>query len=563
MRPLSSDILALVSALERVPSVSERLFGREREDLRILSELEAHAEPGLALHLLPAVFGDNRTVSKAAAHLLSLSIAAATPEELFALDDRSRDVWSSYSQPGSSNWRAFRPAEVSRFGDFGDDESAVIGMASFHSSGWVREAAVTRLDAIATGAELPFLLLRLNDWVEPVAQCAEQAVRRRLTVQFADAFVHCLPLLRRLEINHRRDHRAMLRSVVGLLKEPACRLVVKRGLKSTDVLGRRLLFEVARERQDVDKAALLRRALRDSDTVIRLAAARDACATMSPGALEDVLPRIIGDPYPRIRREGVGAAAGLAGEHGQRVLRAALLDRNQVVREIARFCLLRRRELRDFARFYRERIENGMGTDVSAAGLAIAIAGLGETGVEEDAARLVPFLDHAQPAVRRASIRAIASLGLTPQLHRLIQMLRDPSRGVSHMARRVLRPRAATVGLAMLQAVLREAAHAHNRFDVVSVGAALGKWDSPTLLLEAAADPDVSVREAGVRWLRVWVARQNRSFGQPTQDQLRELGRALSDYAGAVDRDIVDVLRANHQYWIESSLSRSEDYQGR
>jgi len=35
-------------------------------------------------------------------------------------------------------------------------------MASFHQSGYVREAAIKRLDQITSGAELPFLILDLD-----------------------------------------------------------------------------------------------------------------------------------------------------------------------------------------------------------------------------------------------------------------------------------------------------------------------------------------------------------------------------------------------------------------
>jgi HEAT repeat protein len=412
----------------------------------------------------------------------------------------------------------------------------------------VREAAVTRLDAMTTGAELPFLLLRVNDWVGPVAECAEQAVRHRVRPEFADAFVRNLPILRRLEISRRRDHRGLLGSVERLLGEPACRAVVERGLDALDVHTRRLLFRIARERPDFDNVALVRQALRDADTVVRIDAVNHARTTLSPDTLRDVLDRILRDRYPRVRREGVAAAAGLSGEEGRKVLITALLDRNQVVREIARFYLLRRGELRDFASFYREQIVSGVTTG-SAGTLAIAITGLGETGSDGDAGLLASFLDHPRPAVRRASIRAIATVAIEREVHRLVPMLADESPGVSHMARQVLRPRAPLVGLPALRAILRDAPHAHSRFDAVSVGGMLGKWDRLLLMLQAAGDTDASIRETGRAGLGRWLAAYNRTSAQPTGDQLREIERAMEERVVGLAPPTMRELRAIHEFW--------------
>ena len=554
MRPFPPDVETLVSALARTPSVAEIIFGRDDENLRILGELEARPQPGLVPHLLPFIFGSSRAVARGAARVLAASVAAATPQDLLEIDERCRKVWSAWLPASEGGWRALRPAEVSRFIRFGDDEIAVVGIASFHASGWVREAAVTRLDMFGTGEELPFLLLRLNDWVRPVAERAEQAVRRRLVPQLAGAFVRNLPIVRRLGISRRRDHRALVESVVELLKTTASRTVVERGLDTTDVTARRVLFRVARARADFDKAAVLRHALRDADTVVRVEAVSDARATMSFEALREMLPEIITDSYPRVRREGVAIAAQSPGDDGRQMLVDALLDRNQVVREVARFCLLRRGELRDFASFYREQIADSSTLDASAGRLAVAVAGLGETGAMEDTVMLASLLDRPQPAVRRASIRAIVALGVGDQLRRLVRMLLDPSPGVSHVARRVLRPRASVVGLEALRNLLRDAPYAHSRFDAVSVGAALGKWESLPLMLEAAADVDGAIRDVGRRRLGLWVANQNRSFVRPTQEQLRTLGSALEEFGSAVDRRIIEELRANHYYWTSSAL---------
>lgn len=152
MRPISARSLKFLRALERERSLVEKLTGGSADDLTSLSELLASAEIGLVPHLLPLVLEGGSAVSKAAAHVLTASIATASAAELIELDERSRAP--IYAQSVVFGGLTVRPSDVARFSDYGDDECAVIGLLSFHFSGWVREAAITRLDALTTGREL-------------------------------------------------------------------------------------------------------------------------------------------------------------------------------------------------------------------------------------------------------------------------------------------------------------------------------------------------------------------------------------------------------------------------
>jgi hypothetical protein len=50
-----------------------------------------------------------------------------------------------------------------------------MALASFHPSGYVREEAIAHLAAVWDGTELPFLLIRVNDWVAPVRAPGERS----------------------------------------------------------------------------------------------------------------------------------------------------------------------------------------------------------------------------------------------------------------------------------------------------------------------------------------------------------------------------------------------------
>lgn len=542
MKILSPRACELVSALERGTSLAEKLLGRAAEDVAILGELAACAEPALVPHLLPFVFGDDRDVARAAASVLDRAISAAILADLAPLEVACRRGWWTYA-PSESGWANLRPVEVARFSPFGDVESSVVGVASFHASGYVREAAVTRLDALSGGRELPFLLVRLNDWVTPVAERARLAVERRVVSAYADAFLDSLPILLRLAASKRREHAGLLAQVYQLLRESEPTL--RRGLASEDRLVRRISFRLAREAERANATELLHLALCDADTVIRLEAVKDAAARMPTDELAAVLAVIVADPYPPIRREGIGAAADRLGDGANAWLLTAVMDRNQVVREVARFCLRRRGAVTDFAALYRVRLRDGTPTRE----LATALVGLGETGTTTDTSVVAPFLEHGRPAVRRAAVRALASIDLDTQLPRIAGMLQDVASGVSGTARRILRPRAGAVGLERLRTILRDGPYPHNRFDAASLGSSLSKWESLPILLEAATDGDDRIRTSAQRWLGEWVAGRNRNFTQPTSKQLHEVGAAVEAYHLAIDANITAELRSILRFW--------------
>jgi len=544
VKPLSPRAEQLIAILWREPSLADRLLGRSTLNVDALVELERLDEPAVVPHLLDYVFGNTPSVARATAAVLDRAITAASPDELLELDLVCREWWPVF--PPTVGWRTLRPVDLSRFSAFGDLEVAVVGVASFHGNGYVREAAVTRLASLAGGRELPFLLVRLNDWVTQVAEAARIAVERRLTSAYASAFFDNLPILLRLGLSRRREHDAVLDRIYALLRAPEHREVLARWLEAPQRGVRRATFRLAREAPHADRLGLLRQALRDSDTLIRLEAVADARRRLSGDALQSMLPAILADPHPSIRGEGITAAAERLGDDAEKWLTAGLLDPSKSVREIARF-FLRRSGLRsDFAAYYRERLH-----DPDVQRLASAIAGLGETGGASDVHLVLPFLEHERPKVRRPALRALSSLDPEATLPRIVEMLHDPAPSVSHAARQTLRRR--RVDPAAVTSVFRTAAHSHSRFDALALGTTLSKWDSLPLLLEAATDDDPRLRTAARTWLKAWVAKQNRSFAQPTAAQIDGVRAALEAHRFAIEPVVTTELWSVVRYWAGPS----------
>lgn len=136
-------------------------------DVSLLRSIGNSKEPAAVIEMLPFVLSRRNDVAEAAATAIHKLILETTTQELAWLDEELR-LRSSWSGDTFYEWSKLSPEQLPSFERFDLASVALLGMASFHRSGFVREAAVRALERMTTGAELKFLILRLNDWVPNV-----------------------------------------------------------------------------------------------------------------------------------------------------------------------------------------------------------------------------------------------------------------------------------------------------------------------------------------------------------------------------------------------------------
>lgn len=549
MLQLSDIARALLSVLRRQiqPGHGAEAY---RFDPAVLDRLAERREAALVPELIPIAFTASDETQRIALRALGECIGAASAEELLELDELCRRSW--WYDPGTG-WRAMDPGDLTTLAGISPDPTRILGVLSFHSDGRVRERAVRELATMSGGTELPFLLIRLNDWVGVIATRADRALGRRLTSAYAEAFVDSFPILLRLGAQRRRPHDATIRAVIDLLLAPESPKALERGLHSADRRVRRALYRACLEAREQDITTLIERALSDDDSVIRVAAARRVRQDLSAADLERVTPRLLRDPYPTVRSEGLAAAVEGGAPNADSLLFAALTDRSRTVRETARFCLRRHRDVANFAAIYRDRISDMRHDGYRVRGLAAALLGLGESGRPEDVDALVEFLADPRPTVRAAAARAVAMLDLDATLSRLVGMLSDASPIVTRQVRRAIETRIGSVSLDDLRQQIARCPHLSGRLDALLLVRRLRKWDAIVLLLENVRDRYPEVMDSADAGVRRWLLRRNASFEQPTREQLRALRSILDLRRPALDQWILNELDAIVRYW-ESSL---------
>lgn len=535
MRSISAQTRALIELLEQPVGLWQKLTGGGRNEAELLSQIADTGEQAAVLDITSFVLSERHEVASAAAAAVNKLLASVTPEELARLDLSFR-ARSPYGGRYRLEWHRLTPARLNRIENFGSHSVALLGLASFHESGYVREEATNRLERTSDGTELPFLLIRLNDWVRNVRETARRAVISRLRPDYAASFVANLPLLARLEQTERSDQRPIIEAVESLLKSVGCRDALLQGLASRNRTIRRMSFSLALVAEDADQPSIVDRALKDNDTVIRLSAARIVSAGFEDQRLDEFLSIMSGDHFMPVRREAIRAFVSRLPERAPLQLRRALLDPHASMREEARYHL-RKSETVDFAAFYRHVLASDTERN-----LFSAIGGIGETGSAPDDRVLVSYAQHRSAKIRRAAVRGLSGLNGDAHIPVFIDALRDAIPGVSREARKALAGRMAVAGSVPLWEIFSTSALPHVRRNVLHLLSRLGKWDAIFFLIMAACDPVEVVAESGRFYIGRWLAQFNRSFTSPTREQLARLEGTLRECGHFLDETVREQL---------------------
>jgi HEAT repeat protein len=519
MKSVSIETREKIDRLFHGGSFWSRVLASSEEQVELLHEIgfsgEAGAIPEIACLLVDASGPVFRTAVEAVHRLLQ----TLAPFDLVGLDQRIRMI-SGSDRGLDHGWRKLRPTGLRRF-DSSEFAASLFGLASFHNDGYVREAAVNSLSALQDGQELPFLLIRLNDWVSPVRDAAARAVSARLLPEYAAHFLRNLRLVLRLQACG-RTNRALVDLVCVLLRKPECREALQSGIKSGDRSLRRASFQLAAGAEQSVRAVIVKAALTDTDSVARAWAVRRFLPEVAANELPSVAIPMLTDRFMPVRRDALWALATKCPDLAVEPLKHAMLDRHVGMREVARH-FLSADSMFDVRRFYLEALEVG-----ESAPLGASIRGLGETGKAEDAALVLPFLGAPKPSIRRAAVYAVGKLNAEPFGEQLIKLLADEMPGVSREALKALTPKAKHQSLGKLWKLFASEQMVFVRRNAFILILFFGKWQKLPPILLACADKDVRLSGLAQNALRDWLRNYNRSFAEPTRADFEKIEAALA-----------------------------------
>ncbi len=446
-------------------------------------------------------------------------LSDATPSLWRNLDLAARRLW--WDIP---DWARTARERIS----LGDPSVLALVVASFHPTGYVREAAVARLGEVDDPAAIQALALRAADWVPQVRERARAALVQRVSSS-VESLMSIGPLA---VLFADREQGAWL---FAHLEESAARLDdsgLRHLLTARDWRLRRVAYLIALRDRRLGRVELMDAAAHDGDLVIRVQCAdqaiRDAVAT---DQVTEV--RSLADSGTAAVRAAAVSALARAGRVD--VAQTALEDRNPMVREIAQAAV--RRAGADPAQRYRDLVSATNPPDPA------AVAGLGETGTKTDAALIGLSLQHPVPRGRVEAVRALRRLS-SVDLSTLVGMIDDPSPAVTRQVVATLAPYAGDIDAERLGVLLAEKQDPHVRTAAYRLLRARGLWTRLLTDLELYDDPDDDLRTRARGDLFGWLDREAATaYVTPTGVVAQRFNLLLQRAARSIGPDRTRLLR--------------------
>jgi hypothetical protein len=491
-------------------------------------------EPAAIPDLAPLLLNGNKDIAQATARVVSALGALLTPDELPWLDQLMRSR-SPYRWSYPSAWAALKPGQLDRVHKCSTVSAFPLGLVSFHLSGYIREAALRFLGDVQNGSELPFLLLRLNDWVPQVRNAAEGFTRARLRGDYAHFFIDNVALITRLRSTYRGRKQAVTGAIEAFLKSEDGRQAVVAGMDSPDTQVRRECYRFAL-RSNLHQHSVVEKALNERDPAIRRWGAENLAYVPEETPSSALLSRLRADRLAAVRRQALQISCERFPEAARPWLERALLDSHPAVRRYGQSQLLKKSGI-DIRQFYIDAL--GRSDRRSAYS---ALSGLGETGCSADVDLVLPYVLHEVARFRRAAIRSLARLQTGGFVDLFVQCLSDATASVSREAMKALSKRVYLLDGERIWYVFSNTSRTHGRRNALFLIAHLAKWESVVYLIEALCTEDHELKELAKKYVRRWQSRFNRSFTTPTAEQVKGLSRALSRCGAFVEQPVKELL---------------------
>lgn len=412
---------------------------------------------------------------------------------------------------------------------------AAFGLLSFHPNGWVREAAVIRLGELTDGREIPFLLLRSNDWVEVVSGNASRLVEDRINSRPVEQLTsYCSTVF---------AFRARVRGAIGeltnrliarLARDDRPETFFELAARTTGAFRRWVISDLLLPNLSASHAHLAASFACDGDPIIRLTAWRHALQLLT-GDRDKLLNQGLRDSWPPMRRQALELL--FADGPGERtdILFNALLDTAAAVRSTARF-YLEKHTSHKAVDYYRTCVRN------SAPSRKQALIGLAETGDKTDLETIVPYLNNEHPALRRVAILTVGRLAPGHYRAELFSALSAKSPGVSKAAREVLSKSPFLLSRPLLVSLAATTnGPMHVCRNAIWLVRALPKWERILAYLELLPlDPEwcFGISDEIQRWLLCF----NRDWEAPDKVTLESLRRAADTNRALLQPRVRDEL---------------------
>lgn len=415
----------------------------------------------------------------------------------------------------SINWKQIRLQPLLQQCWTEEQKIALLGFGSFHPNGYYRQQCVEALANYPNSA-LPFLFLRLNDWVAQVSRSAQAACEKVLQACTPEALISALPYLQKAQAGIRsRQFAGMMitPAIIGRLQQPGSKPCLEQALASRDLHVRRMCFQMAIEANLFSDEELPVFLTKERDPMTRFLIIKSLLQNKARENDEILLTRLLEDKSSIIRVFSLDKLYNLRGSVWDG-LEKYLLDSSIRVREYVQF-LYRKNTKISLATFYKQYLGTAEGIP--------AILGLGETGDISDVELLKTHINIPGSKQVQAVLRSIARLSGWAEGELYFQYLFDSRPGVAKRAFLCLRDTGCKPDGEQLYRALDGVQSLMTKKRLLQLIGNLSYWDSIYYLLLCVARDDIG--ELARKSLQIWRG----TFLTPSKSQLERCRLALSN----------------------------------
>ncbi|MFD3447634.1 HEAT repeat domain-containing protein [Microbacteriaceae bacterium 4G12] len=472
------------------------------------------------------------------AGVLQASISKLSNIQLVRLDKLFRERTSI---DWTYDWRNESPENLLLSDFTKETKLTILGLCTFHPNGYFREKALSLLARHSSGQELPFLIIRCNDWVSEVKEKARKYVENRIIFKYVDHFVNHLPLIFKLKRSEREDHRFIFEKVVKLLLQKESLPSLEQGTKSEITQIRFFCYKILIYSKMITKKMLINYLKLEKQPHSRLLLFNEITSDIGREEFDEYYPILKKDKFPMIRARVLELLYALDLAHSKIELVSALFDKSGVIRSTARF-LLTKNNVTDLVPYYVCKI-----TENPKENLRGTILGLGEVGNKSHVSLIVPFLKHPNVGIVKATICAIAMLDAEHYKDIFLKMLDHEHKSVSKEAKKSLFSSYYKEEKDAIYRLYMYSNNLHARYNAAILLCSLSKWDAIQYIIEFYANKKESdICLLGKSQLSRWIINFNRSFEAPTKSQIDSIKQAVSRFGSELER--------NEKRYIEFSI---------
>ena len=512
-----TEAWGLIRKLNEKPRALTRFLRKEDPRLTYIRDLDQYKERGLIQHIAFLLFDDHLEIAKKAGHLIEDRLKGITLEELIELDQSMR----GRGEYDYSSLSAKKPNDLKKLRRF-ENPISFLGICSFFPNGYVREHALRNLCNFKTGKELRFFLLRLNDWVPQVRIIAKTEVVSRINPQHIGSFVDNFDLIERLYSWGRDKHDEVLHAIEETVALPGSREHLLRGIKHENRRIRKLCVRIAAQTDSLPLMTLYQMVSKDLDPIVRLQIIVNAKDGADPNHLLELTDAFTRDSFVGIRREALLLSVEYKLNNMKRLLNNALSDSHCSMRELARFYLKKDgASTQDFLAYY----QNLLKSEPPKIGVVL---GLGEVGEEGVALAILPLLSHTRAEMRRAAWKAIANI--KPEYLRTIALekIKQDTPSVVKEIRNFILKHFVYYTISDLWEIFESTDRPIVKICIISFTEKISKWQSIWYLLKAGQETSPKIHAIIEQRLNSWLFSFNRSFTQPTKEEILQIRQQIS-----------------------------------